>query len=182
MTQDNELGNGSLEDLFGDTEESTKLEKEILQDLTADIAKRFIPISMKLKEELSKPTLAENREVRQISFNLPPSVWEGLELMQELFASMSDHSDEKMLPKSIRDAVAFDQETFNLTVEESLLSQASLDNLISFINTMAQISLVSRIQSAMSSPESMEEMNKILNDVEEQFEASKNKKEEDEDS
>lgn len=160
MTDENDLSS-TLEDLFGDTDQAEELDLDILKTKAAELTEKFVPIALKTKGQLELKDDDEYKqatETRTIKVTLPEGVWEGIDLMNEMFQLFEENPDSKHLPSSVTQMVRRSQEMFDSSLEETVVSQAAMDNIVTFINSMAQTSLMSKISAAVSSPEKMQEV------------------------
>ena len=160
----------SLADLFQDE----SFDEEVLKAKTEKIGYKFVPASMKLKTQLDQaarkndPAIAE-LETREMSITMPKVAWEGVDLIAEIFLTAEEHIDvndenddspHARLLRSLRK----NMETTGGDLEEVLVAQAALDNIVSFMNTMAQTALLNRLQADLSNPEKLNEILQTIDD------------------
>ena len=170
MTDEKDQAALSLEDLFGESEESSKFELEVMRERTAVLGAKFVPIAMKLKtqQETAKEEMLDKSEMvtKSVSVTMPSAAWEGLQTMADLFEIFEEYKDNSQVPLEIIKIVQRNKELYGTDASAVLISQAALDNLTQFISTMAQTALLTQAEKLKDSPEELE---KFLNRLEKEM-------------
>lgn len=154
----------SLEDLFGESDASHDLDTEIMRERAAEMAERFIPIAMKVRNQYDEATQAKDSkylemETRTLEIRMPKTAWDGVELIEEMFRVFEEYKDNPNLPKDIVDAAERSELFYGDTpMSETLISQAALDNLMAFMQQMARTAIEQKIEAALNDPQKLAEL------------------------